>query len=299
MSDPYKRANQNDPILAETWNEMQLDIRNHILKHTHTGGVNEGTVLTGDSIDKRSTLQVEKVAAASTLSVRDIDVGAKLQALTDDKLSITGGSIRGALKIDGALTIAGDATVESSLTINTRLSVADVLSVTGSINAGKDLSVAGALSITKEATMKGALRVSGELKAEKTLSVTGEASFGGAVSLAKGATIRIASDSPTGSNYAVAAPDAAVRMVWGFVDSDSKIVSGYGFTVTKETKGFRVKFSNKFGCRPCVVVTQHWNGSVLDNAVVYEINAENCLIVTGDGQGNASYRHFSFVAIGT
>jgi hypothetical protein len=268
MSDPYKKAKPDDPILADTWNEMQLDIRNHILTHTHTGGTNEGTLLTGASIDKMSTLQVEKVVAASTLSVSNIDVGAKLQALTDDKLAITGGEIRGALKINSTLRVTGDAAVESSLTVNAKLSVS------------------------------GALSVSGDLTAGKTLNVTGEAKFGGPVSLANGASIRIASNSSTGSNYAMAAPDAPVRMVWGFVDKDAKIVSGQGFTVVKDGIAFRVTFSTKFVARPCVIVTQQFNGSTLDNAVVSEILEDRCKILTGNAQGVAEFRPFSFVAIG-
>lgn len=105
MSDPYRNAKPGDAILAETWNQMQRDVRDHILTHTHTGGANSGTILTGASIDKSSTIEVQKVIATSSLTVGTIDVKTKFDALSAEKLSVAGGTISGPLSVTGLTSI--------------------------------------------------------------------------------------------------------------------------------------------------------------------------------------------------
>lgn len=138
MSDPYQRANPGDPILADNWNKMQEDVRDHILSHTHAGGADEGTLLTGASIDKRSAIEVQKVNATTSLSVKGIDVEAKLSALDSGKLSVAGGAIAGPLNVAGMASFNADAIVSGNGVIGA------MLVVNGPTNLKGALSVSGA-----------------------------------------------------------------------------------------------------------------------------------------------------------
>lgn len=142
MSDPYQRANPGDPILADSWNKMQSDVRDHVVSHTHTGA-NEGALLTGASIDKRSAIEVQKVTATSSLKVKDIDVESKLGALDAGKLAVTGGSISGALTVTG------------STKVNAELAVLGKGSIGGELTVGGQLSVRGAASLDSDLTVYG------------------------------------------------------------------------------------------------------------------------------------------------
>lgn len=644
MSDPYRSAKPGDAILAETWNQMQRDVREHILTHTHTGGPSAGTILTGASIDKASTIEVQKVIATSSLSVSNIDVKSKLDALTADKLSITGGIISGPLSVTGATTIgntlnltaapsktspvistrtipvgqgqanertelimfhgsqggsgpdaitlrapevrlqtydnAAVTTIDNNAGSNDRLvispdgstSIRGSLSVAGAmtgppndyikaqftmsgggtvtwannrlkwtnrfiaisaerpnsfsgghvniymptanllaanvydgkvrsvdtngislsdwealyavhriggdqsaveyrivnysqnhtvpsnwilvavrsnddnsiklgtgeiINAGGTLvrsklsatttgvSVTGALSVSDTLNMssgksiqfadngeiasfddkhrllfrrtedilelreygsimlsagatsgtatdtvrvtKGGTRINGTLNvvgaegyaipkgymAKGSLTIGDiQADYGGGSnwtsntagllleckdnteiaihdsghrvaslmhyeggnnnrvtigrnmgwgalgSLNVACDLNVSGSLKVGSNYAATAPDHGIRIIWGFINSAANIVAGKGFTVGTESSGFRITFTTPFAARPCIVATQHWDGNIRDNAVVYDIQTTSCLIKTGDQDGKASLRHFCFIAIG-
>jgi hypothetical protein len=322
MSDPYQKASPNDPILADTWNQMQRDIRDHILRHDHTGGSDAGTVLNGASIDKGSTLTVEKVVAMSALSVNGVDVGERLKGLASEKLSLTGGTVSGALTLGGALTVDTDAKVAKTLGVTG--SVGGTLSVTGNATLKGTLSVTGdasaqSLALPKDATIKFA--DNGEIRSlngdhrilfRRSEDILELREFGKII-LSAGATKGEATNTVVvgtdglkiGSNYAVAAPGQAIRIVWGFVNEGAGVESGKGFTVAKHSvqggvkEGeYRVTFTQPFTERPCVMANVHIDGSPLDGAILLAIDKNSCVIRTGDSAGKYKWRHFCFVAIG-
>ncbi|AFY37047.1 hypothetical protein Lepto7376_0636 [[Leptolyngbya] sp. PCC 7376] len=90
-------------------------------------------------------------------------------------------------------------------------------------------------------------------------------------------------------------------VIAGFVNSTGTIVGGSGFTARRRSKGlYDITFTRPFSTRPAIVAAQH-NGdgsNTRDNAIVTVINAGNCRIKTGDGNGNASDRHFCFFCMG-
>jgi hypothetical protein len=123
MTDPYFPATPGEPILAQTWNDLQVQIRDHIHNHAHTGGA-EGRLLTGAGIDPGSTLSVKQVDTSLKLTVKGTDVFDTLTVLRQradkldaEKLALTGGTMTGALTIKGALT-ANRVRGENALTLN-------------------------------------------------------------------------------------------------------------------------------------------------------------------------------------
>ncbi|GEN10474.1 Chaperone of endosialidase [Myxococcus fulvus] len=99
MSEPYYPARPGDPILADTWNNMQLQARAEIHNHTHRGGL-DGKQLGGDSISPSAQLKVTRVEATDTLVVRNVDVTTRFQDLEAQKLSLTGGPLSGPLTVN-------------------------------------------------------------------------------------------------------------------------------------------------------------------------------------------------------
>jgi hypothetical protein len=115
-----------------------------------------------------------------------------------------------------------------------------------------------------------------------------------------GGAMRVEGELRVGSNFAVSASDLPIRIVWGIVNGNGDISSGKGFTAVRNNIGtYTVTFTTPFATRPCVVVTQHWSsGDIRGSAIVYSIGSSSCHIVTSDGQGAHSNRHFSFIAVG-
>ena len=58
---PYKKRSPGDVITAEDWNEMQIESRKEIQKHTHTGDAN-GTKLSGQAIEPDADVKVRNLA---------------------------------------------------------------------------------------------------------------------------------------------------------------------------------------------------------------------------------------------
>lgn len=108
MSDPFYPAKSGDPILADTWNNMQIKVRDEIRSHTHRGA-DDGKQLDGDSILPTASLKVNRVDAAVALTVKNIEVHTRLTELGAQKLSLTGGSMTGALSVSANVAIGASA----------------------------------------------------------------------------------------------------------------------------------------------------------------------------------------------
>lgn len=108
MSDPFYPAKSGDPILADTWNNMQIKVRDEIRSHTHRGA-DDGKQLDGDSIVPTASLKVNRVDASVALSVKNIDVLTRLTELGAQKLSLTGGAMTGALSVSANVAVGASA----------------------------------------------------------------------------------------------------------------------------------------------------------------------------------------------
>jgi hypothetical protein len=119
--DPYVRKDPNDIIRSGDWNDLQIQAREHILRHTHTGRKDDGSLIPGAGIDPAAEVSVRTLATSGNLSVGgdlkvngkallgDIaDLLASVKGLQDDKLSRTGGSVSGTLKVSSNLLVDGN-----------------------------------------------------------------------------------------------------------------------------------------------------------------------------------------------
>ncbi|WP_181790322.1 tail fiber domain-containing protein [Myxococcus llanfairpwllgwyngyllgogerychwyrndrobwllllantysiliogogogochensis] len=98
MSDPFYTAKSGDPILADTWNNMQIKTRDEIRAHTHHGS-DDGRQLDGESISATAVLKVSRVDATVSMSVGGVDLATRLSTLDTQKLSIGGGNLTGPLSV--------------------------------------------------------------------------------------------------------------------------------------------------------------------------------------------------------
>ncbi len=104
MSEPYYPAKAGDPILADTWNNLQIKTRDEIRAHTHSGG-EDGKKINGNGIDPTSTVNVKELNATVKLTVNAVDVLGRLNGLANDKLDKAGGTLTGALTVNGRLQV--------------------------------------------------------------------------------------------------------------------------------------------------------------------------------------------------
>ncbi|WP_342374046.1 tail fiber domain-containing protein [Myxococcus stipitatus] len=98
MSEPYYTAKSGDPILADTWNNMQIKTRDEIRSHTHRGG-DDGQLLDGTSISPTASLKVNKVEATLGLTVKNVDISKWMDDTEAKKLSLTGGNLSGPFSV--------------------------------------------------------------------------------------------------------------------------------------------------------------------------------------------------------
>lgn len=110
--------------------------------------------------------------------------------------------------------------------------------------------------------------------------------------------------------YAVSGRDTNLRVIWGAVKSNGTAWTGTGFSCSHyggHVGVFQINFDVNFSGRPCVVATQHYPndaddsngwGNTRDNAIVSRVTNSWCQIVTGNGDGNRTWRSFEFIAIG-
>jgi hypothetical protein len=97
-----------------------------------------------------------------------------------------------------------------------------------------------------------------------------------------------------------------LRMVRGSVDPNGNTTAGMGFTVQQIAGGlYDVIFDQPFSSMPSASVTQIFpdpnfnpHGSSRDNAVINGISTSKIRVLTGDDNGSASDRHFSFIVMG-
>ncbi|RKH68270.1 hypothetical protein [Corallococcus llansteffanensis] len=148
MSNPYYPAKPGDPILADNWNNMQVQVRTEIRSHTHSGG-EDGKKITGSGIDPTSTVRVNELHAAVKLTVKDVDVFTQLNTLSNEKLAVAGGAITGELSVSKKLMV-GDVDVANRLNTlsNEKLAVAGG-AITGDLSVGRKLQVSGGPIVPK------------------------------------------------------------------------------------------------------------------------------------------------------
>jgi hypothetical protein len=98
-----------------------------------------------------------------------------------------------------------------------------------------------------------------------------------------------------------------LRIVRGTVQSNGTIAAGSGFSVSPIESGlYEITFNQSFSARPSASVTQVFpdlddfgtGGDTRDNAVLVGINANRIRVKTGDSDGGARNRDFTFVVIG-
>ena len=96
------------------------------------------------------------------------------------------------------------------------------------------------------------------------------------------------------------------RIVSGVVDPKGIVLSGSGFRCQRIDTGLYILFFDQtFNALPAVLATQSYpfnmnddGGNTRDNAVVVGIAEDRTKIKTGNENGTASDRYFSFAAIG-
>ncbi len=96
-------------------------------------------------------------------------------------------------------------------------------------------------------------------------------------------------------------------IIYGTVDSDGTKLGGDGYTVnhTKHTGLYYITFTRPFNRMPGASATQIFpndksshGGDTRDNAVLVYLSAEEMIVKTGERDGDANDRDFSFVAVG-
>jgi cytoskeletal protein CcmA (bactofilin family) len=140
--DPYVRKDPNDIIRSGDWNELQIKACEHILRHTHTGKHDEGSLLPGAAIDRVADINIRTLTTSGNVTVNgdlkvngkellgDIaDLMATVKGLRDDKLNSSGGTISGDLTIRKALLVSGVLGVGNSTPEYT-------VDITGSVRLG-------------------------------------------------------------------------------------------------------------------------------------------------------------------
>lgn len=131
--DPYVRKDPNDLIRSGDWNELQIQTREEIYRHRHTGkqgGRDDGSLIPGAAIDPAAEISVRTLTTSGNLSVGgDLKVNGKallgdiadllatVKSLQDDKLSRTGGTISGTLQLDKDLLVYGPVGIGTRLTV--------------------------------------------------------------------------------------------------------------------------------------------------------------------------------------
>lgn len=107
------------------------------------------------------------------------------------------------------------------------------------------------------------------------------------------------------------------NIIWGTIDPNGNIVSGttfidsnghvkYIFKVDKADTGlYTIILNGSFSTIPGVSTTQIYpddvnnkGGNTRDNAVLVGVRNDRFRVKTGNGDGNAENRFFSFIAIG-
>jgi hypothetical protein len=93
----------------------------------------------------------------------------------------------------------------------------------------------------------------------------------------------------------------ADRIIAGTVNANGSQQSGNNFSVTRTSEGhYLVSFRPAYERIDGASVTQIFNdGNTRDNAVIIRLSATELFLKTGDSNGDAKDRDFSFVSAGT
>lgn len=99
-----------------------------------------------------------------------------------------------------------------------------------------------------------------------------------------------------------------MRIIYGLIGAQGQILSHGGdgdITVTKTGPGiYDIHFKTDYQNLPSVTATQLYEsdresgGNTLDNVVMVKVTKHIVRLKTGDSEGNARDRKFSFIAIG-
>ncbi|MCE9671263.1 tail fiber domain-containing protein [Myxococcus stipitatus] len=134
MSVPYYPAKSGDPILADTWNNMQIKARDEIRAHTHRGG-DDGKKLDGESIAATAVLKVTRVETTAGLLLNGVELTDRLASLDGKKLDLSGGAMTGPLTVGANVGIGAAPSTRRLLVVNdvtTNHNAATELRLTGS-----------------------------------------------------------------------------------------------------------------------------------------------------------------------
>ncbi|NTJ42042.1 hypothetical protein G6L28_05420 [Agrobacterium larrymoorei] len=91
------------------------------------------------------------------------------------------------------------------------------------------------------------------------------------------------------------------RTIAGIVNADGTIRAGDEFSVSRTSEGhYVVSFRPAFDQLHGVSATQVFpnDGNTRDNVVIIRLSESELFLKTGDGDGNAKNRDFTFVAAG-
>lgn len=111
MTKAYIERQAGEPIVADDWNQIQIQGREELYKHDHSGDA-KGPKLRGDAIDPAAAFSFAKVQAGA-LSVSGTDVKLALDALQANKFDRTGGVLTGGLAAPSA--VVGGLDVKATL----------------------------------------------------------------------------------------------------------------------------------------------------------------------------------------
>lgn len=140
--EPYVRAKAGDVLLADSWNQVQVEMRKElrdlISQHDHTSG-QEGPILDGSAIASSADLRVKTLQVAG-----ESELGGKLR-------------VSGPIEVSGTSMLGGAVRTQSTLDVAGRLSVGSDLEVTGASTLGGSLSAEGDVEIKGELTLRGRL----------------------------------------------------------------------------------------------------------------------------------------------
>ena len=188
MSNPYIRKDPGDIMLAADWNDMQVQARDELHKHGHTGG-DDGVLLDGKGIAANaidgSHINPGADVTVKSLRIDDKVVVDEINKLADGVAGLKTGKqdrITGDLTMPGTLSVANLA-ASGSLKAKGRDVLADIDGLlaslksvtgakldlaggmlTGSLSVGKDVAVTGKLSVGGDFSLAGTLSVAGGLK---------------------------------------------------------------------------------------------------------------------------------------
>jgi hypothetical protein len=124
--------------------------------------------------------------------------------------------------------------------------------------------------------------------------------------------VQIGAQNDKQANLAVAGGVETLRMLRGIVKPDGGVVAGSGFTLKKSGTGlYDIEFTPAFPSVPGASATQIYGalysgnaaataggGETTDNAVIAHLSADRMRVKTGNGNGSADDRNFSFIVIG-